>query len=81
MAAVFADLPEALANAVEIAKRCNLSIELGKNKLPRFPTPEGVTLEDHLRALAQRGLYTRREGNRKGNASKRSILETRNSLE
>jgi DNA polymerase III subunit alpha len=59
MAAVFADLPEALANAVEIAKRCNLTIELGKNKLPRFPTPEGITLEEHLNALAAAGLKLR----------------------
>jgi DNA polymerase III subunit alpha len=59
MAELFKDLPEALANAVEIAKRCNLQIELGKNKLPHFPTPEGVTLDDHLRALAAQGLQTR----------------------
>jgi DNA polymerase-3 subunit alpha len=39
MQALFADVPSALANAVEIARRCNLSIELGKSKLPEFPTP------------------------------------------
>ena len=49
MAALFADLPEALANTVEIAKRCNLTIELGKNQLPAFPTPDGVSLDDYLR--------------------------------
>jgi DNA polymerase-3 subunit alpha len=47
MQALFADLPEALENAVEIARRCNLGIELGKNRLPQFPTPEGVTLDDY----------------------------------
>ncbi len=41
MADLFADLPSALANSVEIAKRCNLTLELGKPKLPRFPTPDG----------------------------------------
>src|SRR5512134_1909766 len=59
MAAAFADLPEALANAVEIAKRCNLVLELGKSKLPRFPTPEGVTLDEYLVAAAERGLGER----------------------
>ena len=37
MAAAFADLPEALANAVAIAQRCNLTIPLGKSYLPDFP--------------------------------------------
>ena len=39
MAELFADLPEALANPVEIAKRCNVTIQLGKNYLPDFPHP------------------------------------------
>ncbi|CAG1005636.1 DNA polymerase III subunit alpha [Burkholderiales bacterium] len=59
MATLFADLPEALANSVEIAKRCNLSLTLGKNFLPRFPTPQGVGLEDHLREAAHCGLERR----------------------
>jgi DNA polymerase-3 subunit alpha len=59
MAAAFADLPEALANAVEIAKRCNLVLELGKSKLPRFPTPEGVSLDEYLVAAAEQGLAAR----------------------
>jgi DNA polymerase-3 subunit alpha len=59
MAAAFADLPEALDNSVEIARRCNLVLELGKSKLPRFPTADGVTLEEHLVASAERGLALR----------------------
>jgi len=59
MAALFADIPEALANSVEIAKRCNLSIVLGKNWLPQFPTPQGVTLDQHLCDEAERGLVKR----------------------
>jgi DNA polymerase-3 subunit alpha len=59
MAELFADLPEALANAVEIARRCSLELELGKNRLPRFPTPPGVTLEDHLAETARAGLERR----------------------
>jgi DNA polymerase-3 subunit alpha len=39
MAELFADLPEALQNSVEIARRCNLTVELGKSRLPDFPTP------------------------------------------
>jgi len=39
MLALFADLPSALVNSVEIATRCSLSLELGKSKLPHFPTP------------------------------------------
>ena len=45
MAALFADIPVALANAVEIARRCNLKLTLGKARLPDFPTPPGVTLD------------------------------------
>ncbi|MDD5250887.1 MAG: DNA polymerase III subunit alpha [Rhodocyclaceae bacterium] len=59
MAELFADLPEALENSVEIAKRCNLTIELGKSKLPIFPTPAGVTLDEHLAAESRKGLELR----------------------
>ncbi len=59
MQALFADLPEALENSVEIARRCNLSIELGKNRLPQFPVPEGVTLDDYLAQQAEAGLERR----------------------
>ncbi len=59
MAAVFSDLPEALANSVEIAKRCNLTLTLGKSRLPKFPTPKNMALEDHLRECAHAGLEKR----------------------
>jgi len=55
----FADIPEALENTVEIAKRCNISVVLGKNYLPLFPTPEGMTLDDFLVYEAKRGLEVR----------------------
>ncbi len=55
----FADVPTALANTVEIAKRCNLTLVLGKPQLPDFPTPEGVTLDDYLVQLAEEGLEKR----------------------
>ena len=59
MARLFADLPQALENSVEIARRCNLEITLGKTKLPAFPTPPGVTLDQHLKGEAENGLARR----------------------
>src|SRR5471030_192648 len=59
MAELFADIPQALANSVEIAKRCNLTLELGKSKLPPFPTPNNESLDDYLRDRAQEGLARR----------------------
>jgi DNA polymerase-3 subunit alpha len=59
MQELFADLPGALANTVEIAKRCNLTLELGKPKLPAFPTPDGVSLNEFLVMEAQKGLAER----------------------
>ena len=59
MAELFADLPEALQNSVEIARRCNLSLVLGKPRLPDFPTPDGQGLDDYLRGQAALGLRQR----------------------
>jgi DNA polymerase-3 subunit alpha len=59
MAEAFKDVPQALANAVEIAKRCNFAIELGKTRLPRFQTPNDMSLEDYLRSRAGEGLAGR----------------------
>ena len=59
MAELFADLPEALENSVEIARRCNLSVELGKNRLPDFPTPKGETIADFLGTESRAGLEKR----------------------
>jgi DNA polymerase-3 subunit alpha len=61
MAALFADIPSAIANTVEIAKRCNLTLELGKPKLPLFPTPDGMSLDDYLVQLSKEGLEKRLE--------------------
>ncbi len=59
MARLFADIPQALENAVEIARRCSLAVELGRSRLPAFPTPPGVTLDEFLRQQAERGLEAR----------------------
>ena len=59
----FADIPVALANSVEIAKRCNLSLVLGQPRLPDFPTPQGVTLDEYLLAQSEVGLKRHMERN------------------
>lgn len=59
----FADLPAALANSVEIAKRCNLSLVLGQPRLPDFPTPPGITLDEYLLAQSEVGLERHMERN------------------
>ncbi|MDQ7090695.1 MAG: DNA polymerase III subunit alpha [Methylococcales bacterium] len=59
MQALFKDLPEALANTVEIAKRCNLELTLGTNYLPDFPVPKGMTLDEVFRQAAKEGLNQR----------------------
>ena len=59
MAELFADIPEALENTVEIAKRCNIELRLGKHFLPDFPVPEGMTIDDYLRHRSLEGLEER----------------------
>jgi DNA polymerase-3 subunit alpha len=61
MAELFADLPEALENSVEIARRCSLQITLGKSFLPDFPVPEGMTPAVFLREQSASGLAARLE--------------------
>jgi len=59
LAQAFADLPEAIAATIEIADRCNVTIELGGQLIPRFETPNGESERDHLRALVTEGLRKR----------------------
>ncbi len=59
MQALFSDIPEALANTVEIAKRCNLEIQLGKSFLPKFPIPEGETEASYFCRVSREGLELR----------------------
>ena len=56
MAELFADVPEAVTNTVEIAKRCNLDLRLGESVLPAFPVPGGQTEIDFLEKEANGGL-------------------------
>lgn len=59
MAELFADLPEALENSVEIARRCNLRLDLGKNVLPDFPVPEGMDANSYFALQSRAGLEQR----------------------
>jgi DNA polymerase-3 subunit alpha len=59
MAALFRDVPDALATTREIADKCNLKIELGVNKFPAYTVPAGDTREEYLRRLCFAGLEKR----------------------
>ncbi|SHE87939.1 DNA polymerase III subunit alpha [Vibrio gazogenes] len=60
MCELFKDIPEALENTVEIAKRCNVTVRLGEYFLPNFPT-EGMNIDDFLVKKSQEGLEKRLE--------------------
>ncbi len=60
MTELFADIPEALRNSVEIARRCSLQLKLGSSRLPVFPVPDGSSAEDWIRKSAASGLAQRR---------------------
>ena len=63
MCELFADVPSALSNSLEIAKRCNLTLVLGKPQLPNFPIPpvDGVVMsvDDYFRHVSHEGLKER----------------------
>lgn len=56
MAELFSDVPSALENSIEIAKRCNLDLRLGDSVLPAFPVPKGQTETEYLEVQARQGL-------------------------
>ena len=58
MAELYADVPAALRNSVEIAKRCNVRLAFGKSVLPEFPTGE-LTTDQFLHQQARQGLAQR----------------------
>ena len=59
MQELFSDIPEAIENSVEIVKRCNLTLELGKPHLPNYPIPDGMGIEEYLSELSTEGLNKR----------------------
>lgn len=56
MVELFSDIPTAIENTIQIAKRCNFMLQMGDYYLPDFPVPEGETIESHLQNETQRGL-------------------------
>ncbi|QGZ32012.1 DNA polymerase III subunit alpha [Stutzerimonas stutzeri] len=58
---LFSDLPEALENTVEIARRCNIEVQLGTYFLPDFPVPDGMTMDEYFRKVSFDGLEERLE--------------------
>ncbi|MEC8431258.1 MAG: DNA polymerase III subunit alpha, partial [Pseudomonadota bacterium] len=59
MAELFADIPEACLNVIEIGKRCSLSLNLGTPYLPNYPVPDERSLETYLEDLSRQGLEAR----------------------
>jgi len=74
MAVLFADVPEALANSVEIARRCTLALKLGAARLPEYPVPPGTSAAEYLTCEAERGLGERVAGRALDIASYRARL-------
>ena len=62
MTILFEDIPEAIENTAEIARRCNLDLRLGESFLPAFPVPEGQTTSEYLRAESARSLQVFLDG-------------------
>jgi DNA polymerase-3 subunit alpha len=80
----FADIDSALKNSVEIAKRCNLILPIGKNHLPNFAIPTDITIDDYLIQKARMGLIKRLEKlfpNKELRQTKQPIFEKRFELE
>lgn len=59
MVALFSDIPEAIENTVEIAKRCNVELSLDQHFLPDFPVPEGMSIAEFLTQESREGLEKR----------------------
>ncbi len=59
MAEAFAEWPEAMASTIEIAERCDIELELGRQLIPRYPTPDGSSEGEYLKALVDEGLRRR----------------------
>jgi len=59
MVELFSDIPEAVENTVEIAKRCSVKVRMGEYFLPNYPIPDGMTMDDYFRAVSEEGLEAR----------------------
>ena len=61
MIELFSDIPEAISNTIEIAKRCTINIQMGKYFLPEYPVPDGLTEAEFFRKISHEGLDERLE--------------------
>ncbi len=61
MMELFADIPSAISNTLEIAQRCSVQVRLGKEFLPDFPIPDGLTENEFFRKISIEGLEERLE--------------------
>ena len=59
MSELFSDIPQAIENTVEVAKRCNVFLNFDEDYLPDYPGADGVDVGDILKAQAEEGLATR----------------------
>ncbi|WP_336368501.1 DNA polymerase III subunit alpha [Marinobacter sp. C2H3] len=59
MVELFADIPEAIENTVEIARRCSVKVRMGEYFLPNYPIPDGMTMDEYFRHVSEEGLEFR----------------------
>ncbi|MDC0663885.1 DNA polymerase III subunit alpha [Marinobacter sp. SS21] len=62
MIELFSDIPEAIENTVEIARRCSVKVRMGEYFLPNYPIPDGMTMDEYFRKVSEEGLEARLEG-------------------
>jgi DNA polymerase-3 subunit alpha len=74
MSRLFAEIPQALANTLLVAERCNLNLEVENYRLPRFDVPDGYTAETYLQTLCAEGA-ARRYGDRASSSEVRTRLD------
>ncbi|UOF16641.1 DNA polymerase III subunit alpha [Lysobacter capsici] len=77
MRELFADVPDAIDNALALATRCNVELKLGEYALPDFPVPAEHTIESWLRAQSREGLIKRLEKNPIAPGKTRQIYDER----
>jgi DNA polymerase-3 subunit alpha len=61
MCELFSDIPSAIENTLHIAKRCNIELDLGTYYLPKYPIPDGMTMDEFFRDVSEKGLEERLE--------------------
>jgi len=59
MVELFSDIPEAVENTVEIARRCSVQVRMGEYFLPNYPIPDGMTMDEYFRVVSEEGLEER----------------------